>query len=71
MRSHALAPARSAPPSETLRSASPAALVFLRGRDADARLRALAATRRASRPVLGALAMELVARRCGPLARAP
>jgi hypothetical protein len=42
---------------------APAALVFLRGRDADARLRELAAARACTRPVLGALAEALVARR--------
>ena len=56
MRSRALASARRAPPSEMLRRASPAALVFLRGRDADSRLRELGAARAAARPVLGALA---------------
>jgi hypothetical protein len=44
-------------------SLAPAALVFLRGRDADARLRELAAARACARPVLGALAGALVARR--------
>jgi hypothetical protein len=44
------------------RSASPAGLVFLRGRDADARLRELAAARAAARPLLGALAAELLRR---------
>ena len=39
MRSRALAPARSSPPLEGLRSTSPAAPVFLRGRDADGRPR--------------------------------
>jgi hypothetical protein len=39
---------------------SVAQLYFLRGRDADARLRALAAARAAARPVLGALAAEVV-----------
>jgi hypothetical protein len=42
---------------------APAAPVFLRGRDADARLRELAAARAAARPLLGALAVELVRRR--------
>ena len=59
MRIRALVPARSAPPSEGLPSASPAALVFLRGRDADGRLRELGAARSAARPVLGALAIAL------------
>ncbi len=60
MRSRALAPARRASPSESLRSTSPAALVFLRGRDADGRLRELGAARAAARPVLGALAVALI-----------
>jgi hypothetical protein len=42
--------------------ASPAAPVCLRGRDADARLRELAAARAAARPLLGALAAELLRR---------
>ncbi len=42
---------------------SVAALVFLRSRDADARLRRLAAVRRAARPLLGELARALVDRR--------
>ncbi len=39
---------------------SPAGLVFLRGRDADGRLRELAAARLAARPLLGALAVALL-----------
>src|SRR5262245_66400924 len=39
---------------------SPAGLVFLRGRDADGRLRELSAVRLAARPVLGALAVALL-----------
>ena len=42
------------------RRLSPAALVFLRGRDADGRLQELARARTAARPVLGALAVRLV-----------
>ena len=54
-----------AEPSErrAARRPSRAALVFLRGADADARLRELAAARGAALPVLGALAVALVARR--------
>ena len=59
MRSRALASARSAPQSGGLPSPSPATLVFLRGRDADGRLRELGAARVAARPVLGALAVAL------------
>lgn len=44
-----------------LRRALPADLVFLRGRDADARLRRLMARRAAVRPRLGALALAFVA----------
>ncbi len=44
-------------------SPSVAALLFLRGRDADGRLRALIAGRAALRPVLGALASEFAGRR--------
>jgi hypothetical protein len=43
-----------------LRRSSVARLCCLRGRDADARLRELGAARAAARPVLGALAAELV-----------
>ncbi len=46
-----------------IRRPAPAALVFLRGRDADGRLRELVAERAAARPVLGALAAELLRRR--------
>jgi hypothetical protein len=70
MRARALRPQ---PPAEAAASSEPgaglprhpsvAALVFLRGRDADARLRELAAARTAARPLLGALACELVERR--------
>ena len=56
MRSRALAPARRAASAGALRSPSPAALGFLRGRDADGRLRELGAARAAARPILGALA---------------
>jgi len=69
MRARALRPLRSLRASgESLRSralrvASPAALVFLRGRDADARLREIAGARTAARPVLGALAAELLRRK--------
>jgi hypothetical protein len=42
---------------------STAALVFLRGRDADGRLRELVASRAQVRPVLGALAAALLSRR--------
>ena len=56
MRSRALASARSVLPSGDLPRASPAALGFLRGRDADGRLRELGAARTVARPVLGALA---------------
>ena len=45
------------------RSATTSGLVFLRGRDADGRLRELGAAQRATRPVLGALAIEMVGRR--------
>jgi len=46
-----------------LRRPSVAALVFLRGRDADARLRELVAARARARPVLGEVAAELLRRR--------
>ena len=59
MRSRALVSTGSAPPSGGLRRASPAALVFLRGRDADGRLREIGAARSAARSVLGALAGAL------------
>lgn len=42
---------------------SAAALVYLRGRDADARIQALVAERRELRPALGTLAVRLVERR--------
>ncbi len=42
---------------------SAAALVYLRGRDADARIQALVAERRELRPALGTLAVRLVKRR--------
>jgi hypothetical protein len=48
---------------ESAQRLSVAALVFLRGRDADGRLRELCASAAAARPVLGALAVELVERR--------
>lgn len=41
---------------------SPACLVFLRGKDADGRIQRLVAERRRLRPVLGGLALPLVAR---------
>ena len=61
MRARALSPPTPSPAG--IRAPSSAALVFLRGRDADARLQQLAALRREARPVLGELATELVARR--------
>ena len=63
MRGRALAPARRAPSTGVLRSPSPAALVFLRGQDADGRLRELGSARSAARPVLGALATAFLDRR--------
>jgi hypothetical protein len=63
MRARPLPRRAAASPWRGLRRASPAALVFLRGRDADARLRELAAVQTAARPLLGALAVELVGRR--------
>jgi hypothetical protein len=63
MQARPLPPRAAASPWRPPRVASPAALVFLRGRDADARLRELAAARAAARPLLGALAIELVGRR--------
>ncbi len=63
MRARPLPRRAAASPWRGLRRASPAALVFLRGRDADARLRELAAVQSAARPLLGALALELVGRR--------
>ncbi len=44
-------------------AASPAALLYLRGRDADGRVRALVAERLALRPEIGALSLALVERR--------
>jgi hypothetical protein len=50
-----------APPSaDGIRSPSPAALLFMRGRDADGRLRELEAQRARARPVLGALAARFL-----------
>ena len=66
MRARALRPLRKSGNrlrSRALRVDSPAALVFLRGRDADARLREIAGTRTVARPVLGALAAELLRRK--------
>ena len=63
MHSRALAPARKVRPSSGPRSPSPAALVFLRGRDADGHLRELGAARAAARPVLGALSIALLEHR--------
>ncbi|MDJ0864515.1 MAG: HNH endonuclease signature motif containing protein [Myxococcota bacterium] len=63
MRARALSPRRAAPAWRGLRRAHPGALVFLRGRDADARLLELEAVRRAARPVLGELAAALVERK--------
>ncbi len=54
--------ARGGTPWNEARRLSPGALVFLRGRDADGRLRELAAARTAARPVLGALSLALVGR---------
>ena len=42
---------------------SPAALAYLRGRDADGRMQSLVAERAALRPVLGLLSLRLVKRR--------
>ena len=50
------------------RRPSVAALVFLRGRDADGRLRELVAERAQERPVLGALAAVLLGERLSPTA---
>ena len=61
MRARALS-RRTVGPAFPVRPLSTAGLVFLRCRDADARLRQLAGLRAASRPLLGALAMVLVAR---------
>lgn len=52
-----------APAAASSPSPSPGALLFLRGRDADARVRALVAQRRSLRPALGSLALALVERR--------
>ncbi len=60
MRARALARRTALPPPAAVRPLSSAVLVFLRGRDADARLRELAAARVAARPLLGALAVALV-----------
>ena len=43
--------------------ASPAAILFLRGRDADARIQALVAARAGVRPLLASLTLALVERR--------
>ena len=56
----ATAPEPDAPP---VRRPSRAALVFLRGRDADGRLRELVRARASARPRLGALAEAMVQRR--------
>jgi hypothetical protein len=63
MRARAISSPPSTPALPFDRAPAHGALVFLRGRDADARLQRLTAVRRAARPVLGALALELVARR--------
>ena len=63
MRARALSSPRTAPRWRGLRRADPGSLVFLRGRDADGRLRELGAVRRAARPLLGELAAALVGRR--------
>ncbi len=63
MRARALArrtPAAAPSAPATVQPLSPAGLVFLRGRDADGRLRELAAARLAARPVLGALSVALL-----------
>jgi hypothetical protein len=56
----ALEPKTAAGVDGSVPAAGPARLAFLRGRDADARLRELAACLGAARPVLGALAAALV-----------
>ena len=63
MRARALARRTAWPRPAAVHRLSPAALVFLRGRDADARLRELAAARVAARPLLGALGVALIGRR--------
>jgi hypothetical protein len=63
MRARALRPRRWVSPWRGLRRPSVAALLSLPGRDADGRLRELAAARAAARPLLGALSAALVARR--------
>ena len=63
MRARALSPRRRVRRSEKARPTGRPAFAFLRGRDADLRLRELAASRAAARPVLGGLAAELVGRR--------
>jgi hypothetical protein len=63
MRARGLAARREAPPTGIADRTSAAGLAFLRGRDADVRLRRLAALRTASRPLLGALAGAFTARR--------
>ena len=66
MRARALRPCPDVPPTvpepqaPAVRSPSRAALVFLRGRDADGRLRELVRARAGVRPRLGALAEALV-----------
>jgi hypothetical protein len=60
MRARALSRNAIVSPWRGLRRSSTARLCGLRGRDADARLRELGAARAAARPVLGALAAELV-----------
>jgi hypothetical protein len=62
MRARALGCGPRGPARPWERRLSPGALAFLRGRDADGRLRELAAARTAARPVLGALAVALVGR---------
>jgi hypothetical protein len=56
-------PSALASPGRAPKRLSVAALVFLRGRDADGRLRELCAGAAAARPVLGALAAELCGRK--------
>jgi hypothetical protein len=60
MRARALARRPAVPEPTAGRPLSPAGLLFLRGRDADGRLRELAAARLAARPVLGALSVALL-----------
>jgi hypothetical protein len=62
MRARGIVPRRLARDWRPLRRASAARLAFLRGRDADGRLRELAGARAAVRPVLGTLALALVGR---------